>query len=233
MGRPSPEQQAIPLINSKMDYPIPLTDRFGDFWESNELDRFWLKEMTEKKPWRAAEIKASLEGLKRQYGNDFDSLDQPLRTGDPRQFMSEEITFVSFYGGEIGIHAEFELDLEGSADELSGEIEKWQKALYPLDRVHNHTRFFLALGDVTYKGRLTLNAFTTLKNGRLGSFDLAPRERYLMVSPYHAQEKADDIESCSMISEVVQVLINMGLYDMSLSDAIHTARSAIRKQQAA
>jgi len=237
MGQVKTASQTIPLITSTKNYPVPLTDRFGFFLEEADLEKFWLKALRQSSASKADEALLQLQRLVEVYGTplQFENLSQfeNLRTGDPRQFMSEEMTFEATLDHQIGLHAEFELDAKGEPEELKEIIEHWQEALAPLDGIYNHTRFFLAVGDMTYQTRLTLNAFTPFKNGRIGPCQIAPENRYLMVSPYHAQEKSESIEACRALLEVVQIFCLMGVEGFSAIDAARKAREKLRRILAA
>lgn len=226
----------IPLVTATDDYPIPLCDRFGYFSTKDDLDRFWMPQIHNNRDAMGSVIMANLEGLRGQYaptGDDADIQVGSASFGDPRRFLAEDMTFVAFYKGAIGIHAEFETGLNDIPEEMAPHIERFQKAMEPLDSIYPHTRFFLAAGDMTYDNRLTLNAFTPLKNGRLGRHQLAPSDRYLMISPYHAAESAPSIEFCVVMAEIVETLIKMGVENYSAVRAVEKARQKIRASLAA
>lgn len=233
MTQQKPAARLIPLVQTLPEHPIPLTNAFGEYMEDGLHDLFWLNELAGENPKMAGEILKQRVGLNQQYSQRAPGPTETLRTGDPRQFLSEDIAVVAFHKGEIGIHVEFPLKERGTADELAETIRQWQDRMAPLDSIYNHTRFFIGLGDMTVNRCLTINAFTPLKNGRIGKTQLAPEDRYLMVSPYHEREQAPSIEVCAMVSEVVQVLIQLGLYDQPVAKATEQARTIVRKQQAA
>lgn len=218
--------QIAPLITDIADYPIPLMSRFGELTTPEDVETFWISKIRDQQPDAATQIAKHAASLTALYPDN----STEYRTGNPRAFQAEEITFISSLKGQIGVHAEFELDAEGTPEELADLIEHWQHAMELLGSIYNHTQFFLAMGnDITYEGRLTLNAFTPLSNGRIGSLQVAPPERYMMISPYHQQERAESIEECQILEEIAHTLIEMGLNDTPAIAAISAAKARIKK----
>src|SRR5690554_4885328 len=164
MTKAQTPDQIVPLITNVEQYPIPLFSRFGEDFTPENLETYWLGEIRTLQPSVADLIAQQAARLSALYADDLPN----CRTGDPRAFQAEEITFISSLKGQIGVHAEFELDAEGAPEELADLIEHWQHAMELLGSIYNHTQFFLAMGDdITYESRLTLNAFTPLSNGRI------------------------------------------------------------------
>jgi hypothetical protein len=235
MGRAQSPKDLIPLITTIEDYPIPLTDREGNFDDLEHLNRFWFKQLDDKHAPTVARVKKVLRNLTDQYNQ----TDIPASIpGDPRLFQTEELCFIA-HGinrigrNQLGIHVEFELDTEDATDdELAELVSVWQERLMPLLPIYNHTTFFLAMGNMTYKDRLTLNASTPLSNGIIKGIQLAPARKQLMVSPYHAQSLNPDLEWCETLAEIVEVLIQMGIHDRFANDAVLTARSKTRSAAA-
>lgn len=237
MTRKSSAHRTIPLKTTEREYPIPLTNGYREYIEDELHDLFWLGELRTKEPHVAQDIDAARCGLLGRYAEPADGPRQTRALGDPRQFCKEDITSVAVMDGTIGIHTELALNHRGTPEELADVIEQWRSRLTPLDFTYNHTRFFIGLGDMTMGRALAINAFTPLENGRIGTIhigkiQLAPENRYLMVSPYHVQEKSPDIAACPMIEEIEQVMILMAVYDQNVSDAMHKARTVVRERQA-
>ena len=231
MTRKCSAHRTIPLKTTGREYPIPLTNGYREYIEDELHDLFWLGELRTKQPHLAENIDAARRGLFGRYAEPADGPRQTRTLGDPRQFCKEDITSVADMDGTIGIHTELALNHRGTPEELANVIEEWRSRLIPLDFTYNHTRFFIGLGDMTMGRALAINAFTPLKNGRIAKIQLAPENRYLMVSPYHVQESAPDIGACALIAEVEQVMILMGVYDQTVSDAMHKARTLVREGQ--
>lgn len=188
-------QAEIAVINTIAHYPVPLTDRWGDYNDRSTLKQHW-------KALDGSDVLDAYALLHGRYNSgEMDRYGNPmhLSIGDPRAFQHEEVTFVAVREGRIGIHAEVELDVEfndlDDPSEFEDEITRaefdelasyYTEKLRGLADAYPKTQFFIAHGEeVTYKGRVTINAFTPLLNGRLpdGTM-LAPQSLALMVSPY-------------------------------------------------
>lgn len=235
MTRKSSAHRTIPLKKTGREYPIPLTNGYREYIEDELHDLFWLEALRTKQPHVAEKINAARRGLFARYAEPADGPRQTRELGDPRQFCKEDIASVAVMDGQIGIHVEIALNHRGTQEELADVIADWRSRLYTLDCSYGHTRFFIGLGDMTMGRALAINAFTPLENGRIGTMhigkiQLAPEQRYLMVSPYHAQERSPDIAACPMIEEVEQVMILMGVYDQTVSDAMHRAHTLVRER---
>ncbi len=228
MTKPQTPDQIVPLITNVEQYPIPLFSRFGENFTPEDIETYWLGKIRTLQPGVTDLIAQQAARLSALYADDW-----PNRTGDPRAFQAEEITFISSLKGQIGVHAQFELKAEDTPEdpeELADLIEHWQRAMELLGSIYNHTQFFLAMGDdITYECRLTLNAFTPLSNGRIGSLQVAPPERYMMISPYHQQERAESIEECQILEEIAHTLIEMGRNDTPAIAAISAAKARTKK----
>lgn len=132
---------------------------------------------------------------------------------------------------QLGVHFDFELDTEDATErELHDLIAHWQNALLPLRATYNHTIFFLSHGEVANLGRLTINAFTPLKNGTVKNIRLAPAERLMMISPYHTQQAAPDIERCPTLTTISAALSLMNVHDLSAEDAVQAAKNIFQPQ---
>jgi hypothetical protein len=231
----SAKKNPIPLITSHNQYPVPLTDRWGEFMDADQLERFWFKEIDAKHANAVAKVRKAHKNLIEQYGQ----TDMPAsHAGDPRLFQHDEMSFVAHSidrmgGCQLGIHAELELDTDDHSDELVTELAKvWQYRLDPLTSIYNHTTFFLAMGGMTYHDRLTLNAFTPLHNGTLKGIQLAPAYKQFMVSPYHHDSLNPDLEHCPMLAEITEVLVQMGQFGRFAIDAVAEARKNLRSAAA-
>lgn len=192
----------IPVINTKQAYPTPLTDRWGDYICRSVLADHW--GVKEDSPALHA-----YELLRGRYDSgEQDDQGNPLYNeftpGDPRAFQYEEACFVGFWKYQIGIFTEIELaaefndfdytEIESGVDvedeitraQFDALVAKLSPKLLELAAQYPQTQFFIAHGDaVTYRGRVTLNAFTPLLNGRLpNGLYLAPQSLALMISPY-------------------------------------------------
>ncbi|WP_166256354.1 hypothetical protein [Marinobacter salicampi] len=192
----------IPVINSQQAYPTPLTDRWGDYICRSVLADHW--DVNEDSPAHQA-----YELLRGRYDcgehdDQGNSLYAEFTPGDPRAFQYEEAGFVAFWYNQIGIFTEVELaaefndldcsDFESGVDvgdeitraQFDALVAKYSPTMLELAAAYPQTQFFIAHGDnVTYRGRVTLNAFTPLLNGRLpNGIYLAPQPLALMISPY-------------------------------------------------
>lgn len=220
----------IQILNLKSNYPTLLTDRWGDYMERTVLAEHW--NVGEEDPAMQA-----YELLRGRYDSgEHDSDGNPLHhgfsIGDPRAFLAEESCYVAFYENRIGIHAEVELDVEfndlddaaaveDTDEEITREefeklVERYTPKLQGLAEIYPETRFFIAHGeDVTYRGRVTLNAFTPLLNGRLPEgTTLAPQSMALMLSPYFRKGPdagAVNIAECPCLTGITDNLIDMTL----------------------
>lgn len=214
----------IAVINTTPNYPIPLTDRWGDYTCRSALLQHW-------NIIEGSDAYEAYELLRGRYDSgEIDSQGNPLHLsiGDPRAFQHEEVTFIAFHEGRIGIHAELELEEKYNEEEESSdydeltksEFEEWvayySDKLKPMAEAYPETKFFIAHGeDVTYKGRVTINAFTPLLNGRLPNGTmLAPQSVALMVSPYF--RKGPDageinITQCPCLAGLTEKLIDIAL----------------------
>lgn len=218
-------EATIAVINTIPNYPIPLTDRWGDYTCRTTLLQHW--NIVE-----GSDAYEAYELLRGRYDSgEMDSQGNPLHLsiGDPRGFQHDEATFIAFHKGQIGIHAEVELDVEfndlDDPSEFEDEITRaefdelaayYTDKLQALVEAYPETQFFIAHGeDVTYKGRVTINAFTPLLNGRLPNGTmLAPQSVALMVSPYF--RKGPDageinITQCPCLASLTEKLIDIAL----------------------
>lgn len=207
----------IPLIADQKEYPIPLTDRFAEFWEEHGLEEFWLSDIPADSPERI-HLLDTLAALK----NQFDHIDtsEPMLPGDPRHHQTEEVCFVTrgLFGvgeGKTGLHAEFELDTEDFTDsEIHCATTYWRQQLAILSEHFPHTTFFLASGDVTYRGRLTLNAFTPLEARQAD-------QPFLFTSPYQPEEAGPDSTLCPTIAQLVDTLNHMVMNEGGAASSLH------------
>src|SRR5690554_4596690 len=113
MTKPQTPAQIVPLITDTADYPIPLFSRFGEDFTPENLETYWLGEIRTLQPGVADLIAQQAARLSALYSDDLPN----YRTGDPRAFQAEEITFISSLKGQIGVHTEFELNEEGTPEE--------------------------------------------------------------------------------------------------------------------
>jgi len=234
MAKKKSPETLIPLVTSYNHYPVPLTDRFGEFTDAKQLERFWLKEVSPKHAGAIDAVRDAHRNLIQQYGQ----TDMPASIpGDPRLFQAEEMTFVA-HGidkigrNKLGLHAELELFTDDDSDDtIAALVESWRERLVYLTNLYNHTTFFLAMGDMTYKSRLTVNAFTPLHNGTIKNIQLAPPSKQFMVSPYHTEALQPDLEFCPTLAEIAEVLIQMGPHDRSTQNAVSLARTHTRNRK--
>lgn len=219
----------IRVIDQKQNSPAPITDRFGDYMSQDVLDKFWPQLATGTMGESAGDLLRGRydAGEQDSQGN---SLYAECAPGDPRNFQYEEAGFVAFWNGMIGIHSEIEmavefndLDLpksfapeELTPDEFKALAEYCTESMLVLAEKYPHTQFYIAhSSNVTFEGRVTLNGFTPLLNGRLPSGTvLGPQSLALMISPYHGKSQDSgelNITFCPAIKR-----IGDGLSDLAM-----------------
>ena len=148
---PCPVSVPVPVISSRTDYPLGVTDRWGQ----------WLMK------------DGHADKLMQKFGWDFcaDTLH------DPRRFMelNFETSALAIRQGRLGVHTEIELSITDAgpdnyqstvsrslpSDDFLAAIALWQERLAPIQEAFPQSDVFLAEG-VTFDGRLTINAFTPL-----------------------------------------------------------------------
>lgn len=214
-----PRANTISVYTERKDTPIPLCDRFGDWMDESILIGNWHQEP-------AGKTLTTLRKLAARFPEESDHINIPA---DPRNFCDEEMCFVAMHNGRIGIHAEFELDFvlgpenDPAAyakdsdlcppDVFQRRVMFWREKLASMDALFRHTEFFVAHGDMTYMNRVTLNAFTPLKNGLVGNQTIAAPDEFLMLSPYLPDHDMPSIFECRTIRQVTNALINAGFDD--------------------
>lgn len=218
------ETNNIPVYHLPGTTPIPLMDRFGDLMDEG-MDQHWVG-LKKGSPARDA-----LQRLTKRYGKSDNCQTGNLEIGDPRLFQAEEITFIAFFDGQIGVHFEFELDFglsdsnerEDRAitdcntdyvphDEFERRLQVWTGRLAVLQETYKHTQFFLTYGEETYDGRVCLCAWTPLQDGVLASGErVAPEGKLFMISPYHEHQSEPDFGTCPTLFEIADRLIAVGM----------------------
>lgn len=215
------QHSAIPIISLAPAAPVPLTDRWGEYIPRDIFKKRWGLHGS------AAQAYENLRGHYDQ--GEMDPEGNPLydgcSNGDPRNHLHREISFVAVHGGEVGILVEVELlstfnegvvldneydDSELSPDDFTRLAATLQARLAELAPRYPHTQFFITHGDeVTFEGRVTVNAFTPLLDGMLpGGFRLAPEYKMLMVSPYFVACEGADITACHTLYRIALDLEN-------------------------
>lgn len=190
---------SLPVLNEVSNYPVPVSDRFGDWMDDYTLSEHW----GASDPFHVARL--ALAGLKGVYGDD-------ERDGDPRVHLHQEVCFVSVHRGLIGIHTEIELEdefndlddpsefeAELTKDEFDDYVTLYAEKLEPLIARYPESEFFISHGEAcTYKGRVTVNAFTPLKR---------PAGMDSLQSPYFGDTNSTG--SCEVIKKLTDDLINL------------------------
>jgi hypothetical protein len=151
----------IPVISTLDAYPFFLTDRFGE-WQCSTKAPPLVKELCVK------------------FIDAFGNEPGPLKPGDPRAFMGgNETTFLVVKDGRFGVLSEIELGIaeEGdpnqtarpsewvNAEDFAARLQEWSRALNDLAPAYPGSEFFLAHGEPTFDGRLSLEAFTPVEVG--------------------------------------------------------------------
>ena len=209
----------IPTITDGRSLPTPLCSRFGEWMDANP--DFWPGWSIEKN----LQVYAAVVGAFPDPENW--TIDDYIE-GDPRRHMAREISFVAVKDGSLGLHIEQELDFiladEGGLHDLDHLVERdefaeletfWQERLQILASQYPQTQFFLAHGEHTYKGRMTLNAWTPYTGQVVYSraADEVKLSLQQLRSPY--QDPADISGSCWALDELAQDIIAISLHEYS------------------
>lgn len=209
----------ISIISLPEGSPIQLTDRWGEYIPRKTFKTHWDP---------SGSASQAYENLRGQYDQgemdpEGNSLYGRCSNGDPRKHLQQEISFVAVLGDKVGIHVEVELlktyndeeainaqgdDSELTVAEFTQLASTLQDRLTALASRYPHTQFFITHGDqVTFEGRVTVNAFTPLLVGMLpGNLRIAPEHKMLMVSPYFEAGEGANITDCPSLLRVSQDL---------------------------
>ena len=199
----------VPVISMRGDFPVSLSTRFGALTSLKRMSYSTLG-----LPERGS-ILEDARKLADSYG-DTDITFGKFKDGDPRRFMSLETTKLAVRYGQIGIHVEVEINAEFRNEpdrakrdrgELSPEIfDRWcsqfTRNLEAIASLYPETFFFIAYGDaLTFRGRVTLNAFTPLLS--VGTSELPN-----FVSPYqtHRNPERSSVR-CIMLDSIAHEVL--------------------------
>lgn len=208
----------VSLIDSTKKHPVPLTNPSGDWLEDTTLMQNWCIS-EQHSAIKAARQLTSLLSKERAH-------DLARIPGDPRNLTYGQQSVVAMKSGVLGILTITELDavkdcgqnpnaytyetLVTPAD-FSRILTYWQAALRPLISVYPHTYFFVAHGEPTFMGRMTLNAFTPLHNGVVAGHRIAQPDQWFTLSPYSAKEAKPSITDCTWLSGIATVLDDLSV----------------------
>lgn len=218
--------QAIKTLTDGLALPTPISSRFCEWMDADR--RFW-------PGWEREENLQAYAAIIGAFPDPFgcDAEADAFIEGDPRRHQTREVSFVAVKNGVIGLHIEQELMIipvdhsqTNKADELVGPGEfadqerYWKEQLTELSSRYAGTEFFLAHGEHTYEGRLTLNAWTPFTSQP--DFSRAADEVKLalqqMRSPYQDPDTASAYDACPFFDTLASELI-----DLSMGKLTHAA----------
>ncbi|ARM86144.1 hypothetical protein [Marinobacter salarius] len=214
-----PKASSIPIHTERNSTPIPLASRFGEWMDNAVLINNWHQNAD-------GDVLQTLGLIASRFPTESDHITHP---GDPRNFCDEEVGFVAMFKGRLGIHVELELNfaldedndplVQAKDEELvppdvfERRLMFWREKLASMDALFPHTEFFIAHGEMTYMGRVTINAFTPLSNGIVGDQTIARPDEFFMLSPYLPNQEIPSIFECATLTQVTNTLIEAGMHN--------------------
>lgn len=222
------EQPGIPLINEKGQAPAILGTVDEPEWHDSTMIIEQIGEAA-----FVGEVQKAFERLLTRYDQEV-LIELPRnrvanQIGDPRNLLFSQGNYIAYMdtpaGAGIGIFTEAELDFAQAGDSIAlfsdivpepvfkERVAYWTAKLAGLADKYPHTHFFLAHGETTHNGVLSLCGFTLLLNGKLPSgAKIAPDDQLLLVSPYHSDDNAD-LTTCTKLKELSQDLPDLTFED--------------------